>query len=1218
MKRFFSILLSISMILGTIATVAADEETSEKKDVVISIEAEDGNLSKNFRKRTSEFAAGSALIEALTSASKKNVAATTVADAEYKFELEAADKYTLYIRCIAPNNVAKHMFAAIDGGEYEICSSKKSLYWVWQKINLGTISEGEHVIRLLSGEKGLLIDRLVLTNNKSYNPDNSLNPTPVPSAAAEVQYLQTKPAFERVDAPVMEEDVPGSFMFEAEDGKIVAPMNINDDKTASGGKYIAAVKGSKKIEVAEANQTVHARYKLNITEKGKYQVWFRIITPDPKAKSSWAGFDKENYTQLSSSTNSDWKWVKVLSANLDVGCHLFNVKYRESGQKIDNIIITNNLSFTPKGLGSCPGEEERASIESDAAKLIPKVYIGDSLVTFNPPSYLDEGVPMVRVRQVMNILGVDMIYGDGYYLFKRDRDYVKLTPNSNLAIVNGKAVEMLKPAVLYENVALMCNMESILDVFKAQYSYDAEKNTINITDNYKENYRMAEEGEFEWKSFNHSGIYRVYYNNPSARVEAWARQKGKKYWKPSYPSRYVEEKGCFEGSFSRLTQNKNMEFKVRIVDGDKEDIFIAEAYHAGLKVMSHEEYIYKPDGIMLIPTINNISYYVDGDSADHICEVQFREKDGEWQDAFTPYTDKKAKQFRGTITNLKADTEYEVKASIYSGKSLVKEVTNTTKTWTENPPIGKTLELKDIYSGSGPLVLQGVHGSDDGYIKIVSTDGMIIDAGINCEEAVYVSDSSHIIFEGLTVKGGAIHGFNLLSGSNNIRIINCDISGFGRVGAQSLTDGRYQDFDASNINNDAGVKIAEVSNILVERCYIHDPRGRSQAWKGTFWTSIHPAGPNAIHIRGMGGIVIRYNDFIGSDEHRWNDCIESYYNGERTGGPGKDCDIHGNMMMLGQDDGIELDGGQMNVRLYENRIEGFYCGISTAPILVGPSYLFRNVVTNLGDEGGSASVGIKNGGGTTYSLGREYIFNNTFDHSGRGIQGVGYGNDADRKKFLCYSRNNIIVADRSSADENAIGDMVMTEENDFDYDLLGNRLKDGIGGVVAKKGSELHGISGVPSYVAHDALDFRLADGSKGIDSGEYLPNFSDGHITGNAPDMGAMEQGGHIQFIPYRPIALTADKYQLKFSKTNTTAQVTVTAGELDREYSFALRTNEANDWISLKAVDGKNTIAPGETVTVEVTVDPSKIDYKKGNGNFLFRLDNGFSIPVSVYCTL
>lgn len=117
---------------------------------------------------------------------------------------------------------------------------------------------------------------------------------------------------------------------------------------------IAAVVGSKKLDVPESIQTVHARYKLNVTQKGTYSVWARIITPTPKSKSTWFSVDNQEYKQFSSSTIPNFTWKKVYTVNWDVGCHLVNIKYREAGQQIDNLIVTNDTKFTPKGLGSLP------------------------------------------------------------------------------------------------------------------------------------------------------------------------------------------------------------------------------------------------------------------------------------------------------------------------------------------------------------------------------------------------------------------------------------------------------------------------------------------------------------------------------------------------------------------------------------------------------------------------------------------------------------------------------------------------------------------------------------------------------------------------------------------------------------------------------------------------------------------------------------------------
>ena len=45
-----------------------------------------------------------------------------------------------------------------------------------------------------------------------------------------------------------------------------------------------------------------------------------------------------------------------------------------------------------------------------------------------------------------------------------------------------------------------------------------------------------------------------------------------------------------------------------------------------------------------------------------------------------------------------------------------------------------------------------------------------------------------------------------------------------------------------------------------------------------------PAGPQAVGIDKPRSTVLRYNDFIGSDQHRWNDAIEGAGNYHVDGG----------------------------------------------------------------------------------------------------------------------------------------------------------------------------------------------------------------------------------------------------------------------------------------------------------------------------------------------
>ena len=1196
--------------------VIIDENRQNNTCVIYASEAK---INKNYKVMKKALGLQNGYLYASSNNLAINIPKETVPDAEVNFSVDYNDEFILWIRVQSDSTNSDTGFIAVDNDAYKPLYAKPSVNWSFYKYSLGVIEKGEHKIKLVAKKSGQKIERFLVTNDETYNPNDSLKnilpPSPSPTPAPTV-YLQEKQNIANLKIYEPEQQIPGTFMMEAEDGTIVKPMNINEDPTASGGKYIAATIGSKKLNSAEQVQAVHARYKLKITEKGRYFIWIRMITPSPKSKSSWYGVDREPYSQLSTTTIPNWTWRRLMAANFDVGYHTFNYKYREAGQQIDKIIVTNQESFTPTGMGSLPGEAEIASVETEAQKAIVKGYYNDNKLTFDANPKKDGSVILTPVRLIMFSMGIEFLDYDDYCLIKKDRDYIKIKIGDRYAIANGKTLDLKKPVIREVDVSVMANVEPIVDFFGGKYRYDESVNSVYV--DYvpePEGFRQANESEISFDGKGLAFTWEMPYPDENANVISWVRKKGDLFWKKGYAPTYKD--GSFHGSCAGLRQNTNYEVKVQVIDSKNNvDTFVSEYRLTGIPIASTMEgFAYEADSLFLVPTFENIGYYLDVASSKFTCDVSYREKgSGLWLPAYDPFLDVPYKQFRGSIVNLRENTTYEVRAVVKNGNTKVSEDIAEVTTFADNPPVGKTIPISEIYRG-GTLVFENVSGSPDAWIKIVGDGKTEIFADKNIEDAVYVSNSRYIIFEDLIVKGGMKNAFYIVNKSHDIRVVNCDISEWGRVGIPDEIEPRYKDFDGALLNNDAGVRISEVKNVVVERCYMHDPNGRSNSWNGPTWNQIHPAGPNPIFIRGDGGVVIRYNDFIGSDEKRWNDGIESYYNGERSGGPSKDADVYGNIFAFGADDSTEFDGGQMNCRFYDNRIEGFLCGFSTAPILAGPTYIFRNLVANLGDETGklSGSV-IKNGGGGTYTYGREYIFNNTFDTQTKGINAVGYSSAPDRSRFLAHTRNNILVSTRA-ADGWVINDPYLQEDNSFDYDLIGNHGIDGGAGIlVVREGEEANGIFGLPTYLDKEGGDFRLAKGSLGFEKGQYLPNFS----KSDKPSMGAFSENDMGYFKPARPVDMQADKYTLNLTPAFPTATVTFTVGDVEPQ-RFDLRKNSAFDWIDLKLEDGttSGTIEPNTSYTVTVTVDPTKIDYMKGNGGFTFRLKNGFSVPVLVYST-
>ncbi len=404
----------------------------------------------------------------------------------------------------------------------------------------------------------------------------------------------------------------------------------------------------------------------------------------------------------------------------------------------------------------------------------------------------------------------------------------------------------------------------------------------------------------------------------------------------------------------------------------------------------------------IVPQFNSAGIYLNNNRAaapdKFKAQLFFRESGSKDFHPALPVTYNCAeKVMRASLVKLKEDTAYDLRIDIEdSGRK--ETLTGSFRTRSSNFPIAQTIVLKDI-----PAEFKS--GTPSGYIRYISAPGVVLDGKEHNRAAINLENQKYIIIDSLEIKGGRIEGINLKN-AENIVIRNCNIHGFGRVGIHRPDiDGRYYEKSYS-LNNDCGIRLFNSSRITVENCVIHSPRGNANSW---FYT--HPSGPNGIHIGDSKEIVLRGNDIFGSTFHRWNDAVESKGNGKISGGIGRDAEVYGNYFAAANDDGMELDGGQMNVRFAYNKSEDTLCGVSAAPCLAGPSYIMNNLFCGRGDAYFYKASGIKNnyscsGTGTLF-----FISNTILDfYDGIG----GFSIRADEKNlfrnpvFKVYGRNNLV------------------------------------------------------------------------------------------------------------------------------------------------------------------------------------------------------------------
>ncbi len=286
---------------------------------------------------------------------------------------------------------------------------------------------------------------------------------------------------------------------------------------------------------------------------------------------------------------------------------------------------------------------------------------------------------------------------------------------------------------------------------------------------------------------------------------------------------------------------------------------------------------------------------------------------------------------------------------------------------------------------------------------------------------------------------------------------------------------------------------ALASDCLVERNLCRDPRIGGWPWAAT---KGHEEEIQGISQRGGRGVVIRSNTVDGIF-----DGIDAG-DGTLDENVAADTDIHGNTITGVADDALETDlVAGINLRVWGNRVDRVYSGMSIAPISSGPEYVLYNTITRT------------QRGGFKFSLsgtGHAWIAHNTVTSDVAGAPAVHPSGPYSNIHF----RNNILVGSGSAAVSDDAGESATG--NDFDYDLLYTtypalfRWKgvnySTIAALRTATGFELGGRSGDPLFVAAGAGDYSLQAGSPAVDGALRLPGIND-RFFGAAPDMGAWER---------------------------------------------------------------------------------------------------------------
>lgn len=511
-----------------------------------------------------------------------------------------------------------------------------------------------------------------------------------------------------------------------------------------------------------------------------------------------------------------------------------------------------------------------------------------------------------------------------------------------------------------------------------------------------------------------------------------------------------------------------------------------------------------------VTTFASIGLYwsPDGGGTGTEAQVKFRPLRGgpeaPWARAQSLWFDPRSSQeeYRGSIVELEPATPYEIELSLADGSATD---TLYATTWSEDFPVAEVIELPAYSTESLELTRSG---TPDGYIVYAPAEGSeaVIDAADTLETCVDVR-ASYVILRGLTCVNGAINGVRLLSGAHDVVIEECDITNWGRI------DGGGPGDTLAALDGAIGGWSYFVERIIAQRNRLHHPRGNSNTWDHG-----HPYGPYAIQLDSNGNNVFRYNFAYSDSTHYFHDVMggsqQRIPDGlpltESRGFPGADSDIYGNALSQCWDDAIESEGSNRNVRIWGNFTTFTNGHIGTAPVELGPIYIWRNISSvGMKTFTQESSGFLKTDCDEPYGCGASFVYHNTMlMPRGLGESGANRGLGGGSPVVLLTSRNNVLHnLKMDDSPGRSITFDEWADENDYDYDLYAGNIP---------VDTEPNGIDGSPTYAegaptfsVHETGigNFQLAPESLGFDEALLLPNFND-RYQGAGPDMGAHEAG--------------------------------------------------------------------------------------------------------------
>lgn len=455
-----------------------------------------------------------------------------------------------------------------------------------------------------------------------------------------------------------------------------------------------------------------------------------------------------------------------------------------------------------------------------------------------------------------------------------------------------------------------------------------------------------------------------------------------------------------------------------------------------------------------------------------------------------------SREYRGSLLKLLPGQQYEIRASV--GK---KQSTTSFQTWNEELPV-KSRATLDKVNG----VWQTRYGGDaqNGYVLYEPTEGAELIDGSNSVPIGIDVLHDWVIIRGWSIQNIKNQGIRLHGDASHVVIERCHIKKWGHNTGQVFAH------KGSNAIHLRGSNARKASHIVIQDNVIEEPNCDTNNWtepSDRKKAGNHPNGMQPIWLESTGGqLVIRYNTIRGTPERYYNDGMGEWRNFGPHGFPFRDSDIYGNRISQVWDNAIESEGGNINVRIFNNYTDSVYAHYGLSNITLGPLYLFANVCGFAhkypGDStsGNFLKIGMKlkhdrTTGRQWPANGIAYVFHNTLLQPvlGSTFQGVTSVATSLGPSGGVRYWNNIF---HTSGNLGSAHKVLPLRPNSV---VKGNLFFGGC--APANTGNEV----GIPSYDTTNEGWF-LTKNSPGFQSGVHIPGYTDPKI--DRPDVGAYQTG--------------------------------------------------------------------------------------------------------------